>query len=107
MYICPGSKTTPMILDIMWNKNVAKAVVRQESKSPKSKEQLFSLLKGISWRIVGTIDTMMIAYFITGHVRMAISIGSVEVFTKITLFYFHDRAWERLRARKKELADAA
>lgn len=96
-----------MILDVLLSKKEAKALARPESKSPKSKEQLFSLLKGISWRIVGTIDTMMIAYFITGHVRMAISIGSVEVFTKITLFYFHDRAWERLKARKKELADAA
>lgn len=53
-----------------------------------------SLLKSISWRIVGTIDTIIISYFITGQFVMAISIGSVEVFSKIILYYFHERAWE-------------
>lgn len=54
---------------------------------------LVSLLKSISWRIVGTIDTIVIAYFVTGKIHMAVSIGFVEVFTKITLFYLHERAW--------------
>lgn len=53
-----------------------------------------SLLKSISWRIVGTIDTIIISYFVTGEFVMAISIGSVEVFSKIILYYFHERAWE-------------
>lgn len=53
-----------------------------------------SLLKSISWRIVGTIDTIIISYFVTGQLVMAISIGSVEVFSKIILYYFHERAWE-------------
>jgi len=67
---------------------------------------LLSLVKGISWRIVGSIDTMMIAYLITGKIHMAISIGSVEVFTKIFLFYVHDRAWEFFIKRKKKLSEA-
>lgn len=53
-----------------------------------------SLLKSISWRIVGTADTIIISYFITGELVMALSIGSVEVFSKIILYYFHERAWE-------------
>jgi len=53
-----------------------------------------SLLKSISWRIVGTIDTVIISYFITGELVMAISIGSVEIFSKIILYYFHERVWE-------------
>lgn len=53
-----------------------------------------SLLKSISWRIVGTIDTIIISYFVTGELVMALSIGSVEVFSKIILYYFHERAWE-------------
>ncbi|MBB6326874.1 putative membrane protein [Algoriphagus iocasae] len=53
-----------------------------------------SLLKSISWRIVGTIDTIIISYFVTGEFVMAISIGSVEVFSKIILYYFHERVWE-------------
>ncbi len=61
-----------------------------------------SLLKSISWRIVGTIDTIIISYFVTGEMVMAISIGSVEVFSKIILYYFHERVWE---STPKEQAD--
>lgn len=66
---------------------------------------LLSLVKGISWRIVGSIDTMIIAYLITGKIHAAISIGSVEVFTKIFLFYVHDRTWEYFLNRKKKLSE--
>ena len=53
-----------------------------------------SLVKSVSWRIVGTIDTMVISYFVTGKLVMAVSIGSIEVMTKIALYYLHERAWE-------------
>ncbi|GAA4312672.1 DUF2061 domain-containing protein [Compostibacter hankyongensis] len=64
------------------------------------RDHLMSLLKGISWRIVGTLDTIMISYIVTGRITLALSIGSIEVFTKIALFYFHDRAWELIRRKK-------
>lgn len=54
-----------------------------------------TIFKTISWRIVGTIDTMVIAYLITGEIAMAASIGSVEVFTKMILYYFHERFWNK------------
>jgi len=52
-----------------------------------------SIVKTVSWRAVGTIDTMLISYLITGNFIMAISIGSIEVVTKMVLYYFHERAW--------------
>ena len=55
-----------------------------------------SLLKSISWRIVGTIDTIVISYFVTGQLVMAVSIGSVEVVSKILLYYLHERVWENV-----------
>ncbi len=54
-----------------------------------------SLLKTVSWRIVGTLDTMFIAYFLTGEVSIALSIGSIEVFTKMLLYYLHERFWNK------------
>ncbi len=53
-----------------------------------------SWLKSISWRIVGTIDTIVISYLVTGELVMAVSIGSVEVVSKILLYYLHERVWE-------------
>lgn len=55
-----------------------------------------SAVKAVSWRAVGTIDTMVISFIITGNVVMAISIGSIEIVTKMLLYYFHERAWGRI-----------
>lgn len=56
-----------------------------------------SFIKGISWRLVGTLDTMMLSYFFTGSISSALKIGSTEVFTKILFFYLHERLWFRIK----------
>lgn len=53
-----------------------------------------SVIKAVSWRTLGTIDTMLISYFVTGNLVWAISIGSIEVLTKMVLYYLHERAWD-------------
>jgi uncharacterized membrane protein len=55
-----------------------------------------SLVKGISWRALGTLDTVIIAYVITGIPADAITIGGFELFTKVALFYLHERVWGRI-----------
>ena len=55
-----------------------------------------SVVKAVSWRATGTLDTIVISFLITGHLKWALSIGFVELFTKITLYYFHERLWNRL-----------
>jgi uncharacterized membrane protein len=55
-----------------------------------------SLVKAVSWRCTGTLDTMMISFLITGKIKYAVSIGGVEVFTKIFLYYAHERVWHRI-----------
>ena len=65
-----------------------------------------SIVKTISWRTLGTIDTIVISYFITGSLAMAASIGSIEVVTKMILYYFHERGWNKLNfGRIKEQPD--
>lgn len=55
-----------------------------------------SLIKGISWRIFGTIDTFIISYIILEDFYMAAPIAILELFTKIILFYFHERIWNSI-----------
>ena len=55
-----------------------------------------SVVKTVSWRAVGTLDTIIISYFITGNLAMAASIGSIELVTKMILYYFHERAWNKI-----------
>lgn len=63
----------------------------------KADSNLKSIAKTVSWRIVGTIDTMIISYLITGETAMAVSIGSVEVVSKMVLYYLHERAWSGVK----------
>ena len=49
--------------------------------------------KTITWRIVGTIDTIIIAWIITGNALSGVKIGGIEVITKMLLYYFHERVW--------------
>ena len=52
-----------------------------------------SFIKAVSWRTVGTIDTFIISFFVTGKVSLAGGIAAVEVVTKIMIYYLHERAW--------------
>ena len=56
-----------------------------------------SLFKTISWRTVATLDTFIISWFITGDVALAGGIASLEVITKIALYYLHERAWVKVK----------
>lgn len=55
-----------------------------------------SIVKAISWRMTGTVDTVVISWLVTGKLTFAITIGSVELFTKIMLYYLHERMWDRI-----------
>lgn len=52
-----------------------------------------SIIKGISWRVVGTIDTITLSFILTGHIVTALKIGFTEVITKVALYYVHERVW--------------
>jgi uncharacterized membrane protein len=52
-----------------------------------------SFIKAVSWRATGSIDTFVISLFVTGKIGVAGTIATVEVITKIALYYFHERVW--------------
>lgn len=62
----------------------------------KRSNQKISIYKTISWRIIGTIDTMIISYILTGKIDVALSIGGIEVISKMVLYYIHERTWIKL-----------
>ncbi len=55
-----------------------------------------SILKAVSWRVLGSVDTFVLSAFITGSFRLASSIAVVEVLTKTVLYYGHERVWLRI-----------
>jgi uncharacterized membrane protein len=64
-------------------------------------KSLRSVAKAISWRTVGTIDTIVISLILTGEIKVALAIGSVEVLTKMTLYFVHERIWNNIKWGKK------
>ena len=55
-----------------------------------------SLVKAVSWRLTGSVDTAIITWLITHQSKFALMVSGVELFTKIGLYYAHERVWEKL-----------
>jgi len=55
-----------------------------------------SLVKAVSWRLTGSVDTMIISFLVTGRIKWALSISGIELFTKVFLYYVHERVWNRI-----------
>jgi uncharacterized membrane protein len=60
-----------------------------------------SLVKAISWRVLGSVDTFVLSLIFTHSLVFAGSIASTETLTKILLYYFHERAWAGVRWGRK------
>ena len=56
-----------------------------------------SLAKAITWRLIGTFDTFLIAWFITGKPLIASGIALMELFTKTALYVLHEQGWSRIK----------
>lgn len=66
-----------------------------------------SLVKTLTWRIIASTDTFLIAYFFTESAAIGASIAGVEVITKMILYYFHERGWNTISWGKDEDGVAA
>ena len=62
-----------------------------------SEKPVRSIVKAISWRVVGTLDTLVVSYFLTGEIALATSIASVDFVTKMILYFFHERIWNGIK----------
>jgi uncharacterized membrane protein len=58
------------------------------------------IAKSITWRIVGTIDTFILSWIVTGNPLTGIKIGLAEVVTKMILYYLHERVWFKINLSK-------
>ena len=76
--------------------NVILSKAKDLVENPKDMKEshLRSLIKAMSWRILATLTTILIAYFITGQIDIALMIGSIEFVLKFLIYYLHERAWQ-------------
>jgi len=84
-----------MIVDQMiFNNKEAKGNFEDDKNSEKP---IRSITKAISWRVVGTIDTLVVSYIVTGEIVSAASIASIDFVTKLILYFFHERIWNKIK----------
>ncbi len=66
-------------------------------KDKTSESPIRSIVKSLSWRIIGTLDTILISWLVTGALKVAFSIGAIELITKMVLYFFHERVWNAIK----------
>lgn len=65
-------------------------VVVDQSKESRAR----SLLKALSWRVIATLTTGILAFIVTGEIDAALLIGGAEFVVKFVIYYLHERAWQ-------------
>lgn len=84
-----------MIADqLILDKKVAKTTFDDDKKSERP---IRSIAKALSWRVIGTLDTLIISYLLTGKISLAASIASIDFLTKMVLYFFHERIWNMIK----------
>lgn len=56
-----------------------------------------SVVKSVSYRVVGSLTTSAIVYVLTGKILLAIGAGSVDGIVKLVVYYLHERVWNNVR----------
>ena len=56
-----------------------------------------SIVKAISWRLIGTIDTLVVSFFVVENIETATTIAGVDFVTKMILYFFHERIWNTIK----------
>ena len=51
------------------------------------------IAKTITWRIIGTMDTMALGWLVSGDPMIGLKVGGLELVPKMVLYYFHERVW--------------
>lgn len=81
---------------------IAKQSVKRPAAGHAAERPIRSLAKAISWRVTGSIDTILLSWLFTSDLRIAAAIGLTEVATKMVLYYLHERAWNRIPLGRRE-----
>lgn len=81
---------------------IAQMLVKDKQKSTYNEDSISekpirSVVKSLSWRTIGTLDTILISWVITGKLDLAFSIGGIELVTKMVLYFFHERLWNSIK----------
>lgn len=58
---------------------------------------LRSVIKAISYRVIGSVATALLVLLFTGKFGVAAAVGSLEAVAKVAIYFVHERVWDKLR----------
>lgn len=61
-----------------------------------------SILKSFTWRLTATLTTLILVYLLSGEIKIAGTVASIEVFIKMFLYYVHERLWLKVKIKEAE-----
>jgi len=62
-----------------------------------SEKPVRSVVKALSWRFIGTLDTLVVSYIVVGKIGLATSIAAIDFISKMLLYFFHERIWNTIK----------
>lgn len=81
-----------VITKLIWYYLHERAWVRSSINNANSRH----LIKTFTWRGIGTLDTILISFLLTGDAAFGLQIGVIETITKMALYYLHEKLWYRI-----------
>lgn len=85
---------TKMVLYYLHERTWFKINLSKDGKILESKKR--HIAKTLTWRFIGTLDTIILAWIISGDPLTGLKIGFAEVITKMLLYYLHERTWYKI-----------
>jgi uncharacterized membrane protein len=58
--------------------------------------KLIALYKAVTYRLLGSLSTFVISWFMTRSVKISLGISVLEFLGKIGLYYIHERIWDKI-----------
>ena len=55
-----------------------------------------SIVKAVSYRILGSSTTALIFYVLTGKGSLSIGAGALDMILKIGVYFIHERIWNHI-----------
>jgi uncharacterized membrane protein len=88
---------TKMVLYFLHERAWFKYGFRKDSQGNNIMSIKRHLAKTVTWRMVGTLDTILLAWIISGDPMTGLKVGGIEVVTKMVLYYMHERVWHKYK----------
>ena len=57
------------------------------------KSRIRHIAKTITWRIIASLTTFILAYIFTQDITKSLWLMGTEIVVKLLLYYYHERVW--------------